>query len=86
MALACEQEVVADIPIASFMKRIFGASDEEVGLFVVDPSMATVITKSVGVSYNYVSPSPVLLPGTSSSSSSGGSWSGSTVANGGETQ
>jgi hypothetical protein len=29
MAIACEEEVVADVPIVSFMRRTFGASDEE---------------------------------------------------------
>lgn len=43
MALACEEEVVADTPIVSFMGRIFGRYPEI--QYVRDESMAIVLTK-----------------------------------------
>lgn len=46
MALACAEDVVAAVPIASFMKRLFGASIEQAGPFVADESMAVVVTKT----------------------------------------
>jgi hypothetical protein len=47
MAIACEEEVVADVPIVSFMRRTFGASDEEAGPFVAQESMAVVVSKEL---------------------------------------
>lgn len=49
MALACEEEVVADTPIISFMRRTFGYHSSNVGClpgpFVTNESMAIVLTK-----------------------------------------